>query len=99
MATENKKLLTRKTLIIGAIIFVIFITLLIVLTSTFQQDTYPGEGEYDKRVVEEEFSAGKEKEEYRYTLSSGEEVTIQIPKNIAPPSVEVVEELRKNQEK
>lgn len=99
MATKNKKLFTQKIVIIGGIALILLTGIFLFFQIKSSQTVYPGVGEYDEQLGEEEFSANKEKEVYQYTLENGEEVTIRIPKGIAPPSLEVVEELRKNQEK
>ena len=52
-----------------------------------QQDS-----EYDEKFIEN-FNNAPNKVEYRYTLSSGEEITIRIPEGVDPPPQAAVEEM------
>ncbi|OGF98664.1 hypothetical protein A2153_04190 [Candidatus Gottesmanbacteria bacterium RBG_16_38_7b] len=52
----------------------------------------PGfEADYDESILEELNTAPKA--EYKYTLSTGEEVTIKIPRGVDPPPLSVVERM------
>ena len=50
------------------------------------------ESEYDEKFIED-FNNAPNKIEYRYTLSTGEEITVRIPEGVEPPPQAAVEKM------
>lgn len=51
--------------------------------------------DYDEQF-EKDFNQAAKTEEYKYTLSNGQEVTIKLPLGVDPPPQEAVEQLYQN---
>lgn len=65
------------------------------VTQTPLQITPEAGLDYDEQF-EKDFNEAAKTEEYKYTLSNGQEVTIKLPLGVDPPPQEAVEQLYQN---
>ncbi|OGG08340.1 hypothetical protein A3B48_00870 [Candidatus Gottesmanbacteria bacterium RIFCSPLOWO2_01_FULL_40_10] len=94
----------KNKLLLSLLIVSLFIILILSYTVLFKGNnktpnkqgeietiTPPIESDYDEPFIKEFNEA--QLREYQYTLSTGEEITIQVPANVDPPPQEVVERM------